>query len=68
MSERSFTSSRVTPVIWPLSVIRDWIVGAEVTRLSRMIASRRPMFVSVTVPNFRAPSPLSVKLTAGRLF
>ena len=26
------------------------------------------MFVSVSVPNFRAPSPLSVKLTAGRLF
>ncbi len=48
--------------------MRDWIVGAEVTRLSMMIASRRPMFVSVTTPNFLAPSLLNVKLTAGRLF
>jgi hypothetical protein len=44
------------------------MVGADMTRLSRMIARRRPMFDSVTAPNFLAPSPLSVKLTAGRLF
>jgi hypothetical protein len=33
-----------------------------------MIASWRPTFSPLTLPNFRPPSVLSVKLTAGRLF
>ena len=42
--------------------------GAECTRSSRMIASERPMFSPVTLPNLRAPSGFSVNRTAGRLF
>ena len=33
-----------------------------------MIASERPTFSPVTLPNFRPPSLLSEKLTAGWLF
>ncbi len=52
----------------PSSVIRPSMRGADTTRLSRTIASERPMFSPVTFPNFRAPSFLSEKLTAGRPF
>ena len=44
------------------------MTGAECTRLSRMIASRRPMFALVALPNFTAPSCFSEKLTAGLLY
>ena len=44
------------------------MVGAEKTRLSSTIASWRSMLAPVNVPNRAAPSLLSEKLTAGRLF
>ena len=43
------------PLIRPSSVIRPSMRGADCTRLSRMIASERPMFSPVTLPNLRAP-------------
>ena len=69
-SERSCTSCcvKVPRKCGPSSVIRPSMTGADCTRPSRMIARRRPMFSPVALPNFRAPSWLSEKLTAGRLF
>ena len=65
----SATSSCVKlPVMRPSVVIRASMRGADCTRPSRMIASGRPMFSPVTLPNFRPPSLFSVKLTAGWLF
>ena len=50
----SATSSCVKlPVIRPSSVMRASMRGADCTRPSRMIASWRPMFSPVTLPNLR---------------
>ena len=43
------------PVIVPSLEMRPSMRGADRTRLSRTIASRRPMFSPVTRPNLRAP-------------
>ena len=63
---RSSASCWLTPVIWPLSVIRPWMVGAERTCPSRMIARPRPRLAPVMSPILRAP--LAVEREAhGRL-
>ena len=52
----------------PSVVMRESMRGADCTRPSSTIASWRPMFSPVTLPNLRPPSLFSVKLTAGWLF
>ena len=56
------------PVMRPSSLIFVSMRAAEDTRRSSTIASSRPMFSPVALPNLRAPSLVSEKLTAGRLF
>ena len=69
MSDRFWTSSCVKlPVMRPSVLMRDSMRGADCTRPSRTIASWRPTFSPVTLPNFRPPSLFSVKPTAGWLF
>ena len=44
------------PVIWPLVSIVDWIVAAESSRLSKMIASWRSMLLEVRYSILKLPS------------
>jgi hypothetical protein len=54
-------------MIWPLSLMRPLMFGADITRSSSTMASPRPIFASVNSPKRAAASCFSVKLTAGRL-
>ena len=52
ISDMSATSCVVKlPKIWPLSVIRPWMVATVSTRLSRMTAIGLPMLSPVSLPN-----------------
>ena len=56
-SARSLASSGVKlPLMMPESVIRSSILGADCTRLSRMMASCLPMLAPVAAPNFWEPA------------
>ena len=48
-------------------MIADWMTGAEITWLSRMIANRLPMFACVTSAKRAPPAVFIVKSTMGRL-